>query len=203
MRNGTIYIFDDIIGKSEVMQEAIALSKRFAIKKMPVMIYGETGTGKEMFAQSIHNASPYMNGNFVAVNCAAIPDNLLESTLFGTVKGPSPAPWIVLVSLKKQRTALSFWMKSIPCPVALQAKLLRALQEKEVRRIGDTKNRKINCRILSAANKVPMEAIRSGEMREDLFYRLSTGWYSYRLCGSAVMIWIFWFAVLWKKVMKN
>ena len=175
MRNGTIYIFDDIIGKSEVMQEAIALSKRFAIKKMPVMIYGETGTGKEMFAQSIHNASPYMNGNFVAVNCAAIPDNLLESTLFGTVKGAFTGAMDSPGLFEKAENGSIFLDEINSMPIALQAKLLRALQEKEVRRIGDTKNRKINCRILSAANKVPMEAIRSGEMREDLFYRLSTG----------------------------
>ena len=76
MRNGTIYIFDDIIGKKRGHAGGHRLIQTVCHQKMPVMIYGETGTGKEMFAQSIHNASPYMNGNFVAVNCAAIPDNL-------------------------------------------------------------------------------------------------------------------------------
>ncbi len=175
MRNGTVYLFDDIIGKSEQMREAIDLAKRFAVKKMPVMIYGETGTGKEMFAQSIHNASPYMNGSFVAVNCAAIPDNLLESTLFGTVKGAFTGAVDSPGLFEKAENGTIFLDEINSMPIALQAKLLRALQEKEVQRIGDTKTRKINCRVLSATNKAPMEAIRCGEMREDLYYRLATG----------------------------
>lgn len=175
MGNGTIYIFDDIIGKSEVMQESIAMAKRFAVKRMPVMIYGETGTGKEMFAQSIHNASPNMNGNFVAVNCAAIPENLLESTLFGTVKGAFTGALDSPGLFEKAENGTIFFDEINSMPIILQAKLLRALQEKEVRRIGDTKTRKINCRVLSATNKAPAQAIREGEMREDLFYRLSTG----------------------------
>lgn len=175
MGNGTIYIFDDIIGKSEVMQESIAMAKRFAMKRMPVMIYGETGTGKEMFAQSIHNASPNMNGNFVAVNCAAIPENLLESTLFGTIKGAFTGALDSPGLFEKAENGTIFFDEINSMPIALQAKLLRALQEKEVRRIGDTKIRKINCRVLSATNKAPAQAIREGEMREDLFYRLSTG----------------------------
>ena len=175
MRNGTIYIFDDIIGKSESMQETIAMAKRFAVKKMPVMIYGETGTGKEMFAQSIHNASPYMSGAFVPINCGAIPETLLESTLFGTVKGAFTGAIDSPGLFEKAENGTIFLDEINSMPIALQVKLLRALQEKEVRRIGDTKTRKINCRILSATNKMPMEAIRDGEMREDLFYRLSTG----------------------------
>ncbi|MDO4541542.1 MAG: sigma 54-interacting transcriptional regulator [Bacillota bacterium] len=175
MRNGTIYIFDDIIGKSETIQEAIAMAKRFAVKKMPVMIYGETGTGKEMFAQSIHNASPYMAGNFVAVNCAAIPENLLESTLFGTVKGAFTGAIDSPGLFEKAENGSIFLDEINSMPISLQAKLLRALQEKEVRRIGNTKTRKINCRVISATNKNPSQAIANGEMREDLFYRLSTG----------------------------
>ena len=87
LENGTRYVFSDIVGNSSVMWNAIETAKRFAARNMPIMLYGETGTGKEMFAQSIHNASSYYRGPFVAINCAAIPENLLESTLFGVKKG--------------------------------------------------------------------------------------------------------------------
>lgn len=175
MRNGTIYIFEDIIGKSEVMQNTIAMAKRFAAKKMPVMIYGETGTGKEMIAQSIHNASPHLAGPFVPLNCAAIPDNLLESMLFGTVKGAFTGATDSEGLFEKAADGTIFLDELNSMPISLQAKILRALQEKEIRRIGDSKTRKINCRIISATNRLPAEAIRQNELREDLFYRLATG----------------------------
>lgn len=175
MRNGTFYIFDDIVYASEIMREMITMAKRFAAKKMPIMIYGETGTGKEMIAQSIHNASPFLAAQFVAINCAAIPENLLESLLFGTVKGAFTGATDSAGLFEKAENGTIFLDEINSMPIILQAKILRALQEKEVRRIGDDKTRKINCRIISAANKLPADAIRDGELREDLFYRLSTG----------------------------
>lgn len=175
LHNGTTYIFDDIIGESEALKSTITIARRFAGKKLPVMIYGETGTGKEMFAQSIHNASSSVSGPFIPINCAAIPENLLESILFGTVKGAFTGAIDSPGLLEKAENGSVFLDEINSMPIALQAKILRALQEKEVQRIGDSKTRKINCRIISATNKLPVEAIRDGELREDLFYRLSTG----------------------------
>lgn len=175
LHNGTYYVFDDIICGSEIMTEMISMAKRFASKRMPIMIYGETGTGKEMIAQSIHNASPYLSAQFVPINCAAIPENLLESLLFGTVKGAFTGALDSPGLFEKAEGGTVFLDEINSMPVALQAKILRALQEKEFRRIGDNKIRRINCRIISATNKLPDQAIIDGELREDLFYRLSTG----------------------------
>ncbi|MEE0777071.1 MAG: sigma 54-interacting transcriptional regulator, partial [Bacillota bacterium] len=175
MKNGTQYVFNDIIGESELMKNTIMMARRFAAKKLPVMIYGETGTGKEMFAQSIHNASPYVAGPFIPINCAAIPENLLESMLFGTVKGAFTGALDHAGLFEKAEGGSVFLDEINSMPMLLQAKILRVLQEKEVQRIGDSKTRKINCRIISATNQLPTEAIRSNSLREDLFYRLSTG----------------------------
>lgn len=175
LKNGTSYVFNDIIGESDAMKSTVTIAKRFASKQAPVMIYGETGTGKELFAQSIHNASQCFSGPFVPINCAAIPETLLESMLFGTVKGAFTGA-IDSPGLFEKAEGGSIFLDEInSMPIMLQAKLLRALQEKEVQRIGDNKIRKIDCRIISATNKLPEDAIRDNEMREDLFYRLSTG----------------------------
>ncbi len=175
MKNGTVYIFDDIIGESTIMKNTIETAKRFAAKKTPVMLYGETGTGKEMFAQSIHNASPTMHHHFVPINCAAIPENLLESILFGTVKGAFTGALDKEGLFEKAKGGTIFLDEINSMPIGLQAKILRVLQEKEVRRIGDNTTRSVDCRIISALNKQPFKAIQDGELREDLFYRLSTG----------------------------
>lgn len=175
LKNGTQYIFNDIIGESEIIKNTILIARRFATKKLPVMIYGETGTGKEMFAQSIHNASPFVSGPFVPINCAAIPETLLESILFGTVKGAFTGATDSPGLFEKAENGSVFLDEINSMPILLQAKILRALQEKEVQRIGDSKIRKINCRIISATNKLPSDAIRDGELREDLYYRLSAG----------------------------
>lgn len=175
LKNGTNYVFDDIVGQSDAIKSTITIAKRYAEKRAPIMIYGETGTGKEMFAQSIHNASPYLAGPFVPINCAAIPENLLESLLFGTVKGAFTGAIDSIGLFEKAENGTIFLDEINSMPIILQAKILRALQEKEVQRIGDSKLHKINCRIISATNKLPAEAIHDGELREDLFYRLSTG----------------------------
>lgn len=175
LQNGTKYVFDDIIGNSAPLRNAISTAKRFAAKQMPVMLYGETGTGKEMFAQSIHNASERYAGPFVAVNCAAIPDNLLESILFGTKKGAFTGAIDNVGMFEKAENGTLFLDEINSLPVYLQSKLLRALQEKEIQRIGEAQVRKINCRIVSATNEMPDVLISEGKMREDLYYRLSTG----------------------------
>lgn len=173
--NGTEYVFDDILGNSKAMQDTVSLAKRFAAKQMPVMLFGETGTGKEMFAQSIHNASVNYKGPFVAVNCAAIPDNLLESTLFGTKKGAFTGAVDSIGMFEKAENGTLFLDEINSMPIYLQSKLLRVLQEKEIQRLGDVTMRKINCRIISATNELPDKLMEEGRMREDLYYRLSTG----------------------------
>lgn len=175
LKNGTKYVFDDIVGQSEAIKSTINIARRFATKQAPILIYGETGTGKELFAQGIHNASPRASGPFVPINCAAIPDTLLESILFGTVKGAFTGATDSPGLFEKADGGTIFLDEINSMPLILQAKILRVLQEKEVQRIGDSKIRKTDCRVVSATNKLPEEAIRDGELREDLFYRLSTG----------------------------
>lgn len=171
--NGTIFSLDDIIGSSPLIKQALKQARKIAPTPSTVMIYGETGTGKELFAQGIHNASCYGSRPFIAVNCAAIPETLMESLLMGTVKGAfsgavdSPG----LCEQAENGTLFLDEINSLSLP--LQAKLLRLLQDKVVRRLGDKKERKINCRIISASNQSLYEMASKGLFREDLLYRLT------------------------------
>lgn len=175
LQNGTSYIFEDIYFECDAMRNAIAAARNYSEKDISVMIYGETGTGKEMFAQGIHNYSSSMKGPFVAVNCAAIPESLMESILFGTVKGAFTGASDREGLFEKAKGGTIFLDEINSMPLALQAKILRVLQENEVQRIGDSKVHKIFCRVLSAANKHPLDAVECGELRSDLYYRLSEG----------------------------
>lgn len=175
LKNGTDYTLDDIIGRSEAMVHAVSLARRLASRRLPVLLYGETGTGKELFAQGIHNASACAAGPFVAVNCAAIPETLLESMLFGVVKGAYTGAEDKEGLFEKAEGGSLFLDEINSMPLALQAKLLRAIEEKRIRRLGDNKTRKINCRVISAANREPLAAIAVGHLREDLYYRLAAG----------------------------
>lgn len=169
------YTFTDIIGHSDSIKKCIDEAKRFAISDSSVLITGESGTGKEMFAQSIHNESDRRRYNFVAVNCAAIPENLLESEMFGyeegsftgAKKGGKPG----LFELAHRGTI--FLDEIGEMPLQLQSKLLRALEEKEIRRVGSERNISIDVRVIAATNKNIRKLIADGEFREDLFYRLN------------------------------
>lgn len=168
------YHFDDLIHESKVMKDVIIKSKRYASTESNVIIVGETGTGKELFAQSIHNDSKRKNGPFVAVNCAALPESLLESELFGYVEGAftgtSKGGKIGLFEQAHKGTIFLDEISEIP--ISLQSKLLRVLQEKEIRRIGDEKVTSIDVRVLSATNKSLKAMVKKGEFRNDLLYRL-------------------------------
>ena len=166
------YTFDDILYKSSTMGLVVEQCRQVAKTDSSVMIYGETGTGKELFAQSIHNASSRANGPFVAVNCAALPENLLESLLFGSVKGAYTGAEnrAGLFEQANHGTLLLDEINSMN--ISLQAKLLRVLQEGRLRRVGGSQVISIDVRVLSNINVSPYEAIASNLLRQDLFYRL-------------------------------
>jgi arginine utilization regulatory protein len=167
------YRFEDIITKNVDMLENIKKAQLIADSSSAVMIYGETGTGKELFVQSIHNYSPRRNKPFIAQNCAALPENLFESLLFGAVKGAytGAEDRAGLFELADGGTLFLDEINSMS--INLQAKLLRVLQDGFIRRIGDTKDKKVNVRVITAMNVNPVDALRNRQIREDLFYRLN------------------------------
>jgi arginine utilization regulatory protein len=171
-KNGARYTFDTIIGKSPSIREVIESAKRAARTSSSVLVVGETGAGKELFVQSIHNASLRAGGPFISQNCAALPDTLIEGLLFGTARGAFTGA-VERPGLFEQAEGGTLFLDEInSLSMPLQAKLLRALQEKSIRRIGDTKDRSIDVRIIAALNEDPIEAISHQRLRKDLYYRL-------------------------------
>ena len=169
----TQYIFDDLVFTSEKMALAIDQAKIISSSYSPILIYGETGTGKEMFAQSIHNASLEANKPFVAINCGAIPSSLIESILFGTLKGAYTGAGERMGLFEEAKDGTLFLDEINSMPQDMQVKLLRVLQNKSVRRLGGTKNIDVNPRIIAAVNEDPITCIQQGILRSDLFYRLA------------------------------
>ena len=166
------YKFQDIICVSPAMSSVVAQCKQIADSSSSVMIYGETGTGKELFAQSIHNASRRADGPFLAINCAAIPENLLEGLLFGTERGAYTGAE-QRAGLFEQADGGTLLLDEInSMNINLQSKLLRVLQEGMVRRVGGIDEIPIDVRVLSNINIPPHRAIAENKMRQDLFYRL-------------------------------
>lgn len=166
------YQFDDIIYISSAMNKVVTRCKQIAQSDSSVMIYGETGTGKELLAQSIHNASRRANGPFLAINCAAIPDNLLEGLLFGTKKGAytGAESRAGLFEQTDGGTLLLDELNSMN--MILQSKLLRVLQDGMIRRVGGIEEIHVDVRVLSNINIPPYQAIEENKLRRDLFYRL-------------------------------
>jgi arginine utilization regulatory protein len=166
------YQFRDIIHISSAMSEVIKRCKRVAQSDSSVMIYGETGTGKELLAQSIHNASRRAGGPFMAINCAAIPENLLEGLLFGTEKGAFTGAER-RVGLFEQANSGTLLLDEInSMNISIQSKLLRVIQEGVIRRVGGMAEIHIDVRILSNINIPPYRAIEENRLRQDLFFRL-------------------------------
>ncbi|MET3292198.1 UNVERIFIED_CONTAM: arginine utilization regulatory protein [Brevibacillus sp. OAP136] len=173
LKGDTRFTFDEIIGESPAFQEVIENAKRASRTSSSVLIIGETGTGKELFAQSIHNESSRAAEPFIAQNCAALPDTLIEGILFGTKRGAftGAIERPGLFELANKGTLLLDEINSLS--PHLQAKLLRVLQEKKVRRVGDTKDIDVDVRIIATINEDPIDAINENRMRKDLYYRLS------------------------------
>jgi len=168
------YGFDRIIGRSAKMERLLQMLSKLAAGTAPILLTGESGTGKELFAKSIHQASPRSDGPFVALNCAAIPSELLESELFGHVRGSfSGAERDKKGLLEAAEGGTFFFDEVAELAPALQAKLLRAVEEGAIRRVGETRMRSIDIRVLSATNRNLKEEIAAGRFREDLYYRLN------------------------------
>lgn len=167
-------VFGTIIGTSPVIKESIELSKRVAKSTASILIRGESGTGKEVFARAIYKESG-CEGLFIPVNCSAVPDQLFESEFFGyesgAFTGASKKGKMGIFELANN--GVVFLDEIADLPMHMQAKLLRVLQEGEVRRVGAEKNREINCRIISATNKDLKKMVIDGTFREDLYFRLN------------------------------
>lgn len=170
-----VYHFDDIIGSAPALQSAIHIAKRFADSDSTVLIQAQSGTGKELMAQSIHNASERADGPFVAVNFAAITETLLDSELFGYVEGAfTGASRHGSIGLFEQANHGTIFLDEIgDASLSFQVKLLRVLQEREIRRVGSTVPIHIDVRIIAATNQDLKVLIRQGRFREDLYYRLN------------------------------
>ena len=169
-----IYKFNDIVGDSAPMKKVFSIMRRVAPTDATVLITGETGTGKELIAGAIHFNSNRAKNSFVKVNCAALPDNLLESELFGHEKGAFTGAHRQRVGRFEQANTGSIFLDEIgDMGMSTQAKILRVLQEHQFERLGGTQTIDVDVRVIAATNKDLTELMASGEFREDLFYRLN------------------------------
>lgn len=180
LRNNTpkadsaLHTFDSILGDSAVLKSVIALARKVAVTDVPVLLTGETGTGKELFAQSIHTASNRKAGPFMAINCSAFSKDLLESELFGHCAGAFTGAVKDKKGLFEVADKGTLFLDEVgEMDFGLQAKLLRVLETGEYIKIGDTKPTKVDVRIVSATNRALQEEIDNGRFRSDLYYRLS------------------------------
>lgn len=168
------YNFENIIGRSDALTEIFKLIEKIAATPSSVLIQGESGTGKELIAKAIHYNSPRADQPFIAINCAALPENLLESELYGYVKGAFTGAHNNKTGLFKAADGGTLFLDEVSeMPMTLQVKLLRALQEREFIPLGSTRAVTFDARIIAATNRNLEEEIADGRFREDLFYRLS------------------------------
>ncbi len=168
------YAFDKIVGRSEAMKSVYALMQQAIESNITVLIQGESGTGKELVARAIHFNSPRKAGPFVDVNCAAIPESLIESELFGHERGSFTGATMQRIGKFESANGGTIFLDEIADMQPLvQAKLLRVLQEREIQRVGGTGNIPINVRVIAATNRNLEAAVKAGQFREDLFYRIA------------------------------
>ncbi|MEG1958101.1 MAG: sigma 54-interacting transcriptional regulator [Lachnospiraceae bacterium] len=167
-----LYELDDIITKNETMKRMKTQISNAARNNTTVLIYGETGTGKELVAESIHTCSTRKEEPFIAQNCAAIPTTLLESIFFGTERGSYTGAENKKGLFELANHGTLFLDEINSMDFSIQAKILKALEEKKIRRVGGTKDIHIDAKIICAMNENPMEALKKGKIREDLFYRI-------------------------------
>ena len=162
------------IFRSAAMQEVVRTVERIAPSDVTILITGESGTGKEVIADLIHALSPRSKNKIIKINCAALPRELIESELFGSVKGAFTGAHTDREGLFRQAEGGTLMLDEISeMPVDTQSKLLRVLQDQEVRPVGGKSSYKTNCRLIASTNRKPEEAIKEGKLREDLFYRIS------------------------------
>ncbi|HWQ36048.1 MAG TPA: sigma-54 dependent transcriptional regulator [Blastocatellia bacterium] len=167
-------VFGKLVGSSQSMRMVYNVIEQVAGTSVSVLITGESGTGKEVVANTIHNLSPRSQNPFVAINCSAIPETLMESELFGHEKGAFTGAIARREGcFELANTGTLFLDEIAEMPAVLQAKLLRVLEDRKVRRLGSTREVPVDVRVLAATNKDPHEAVRKGELREDLLYRLN------------------------------
>jgi len=160
--------------RSSMMQDVVRTVERVAPSDVPILITGESGAGKEVIADLIHALSPRNKARIIKINCAALPRELIESELFGSVKGAFTGAHTDREGLFRQAEGGTLFLDEISeMPIDTQSKLLRVLQDQEVRPVGGKVTYKTNCRLLAATNRKPEDAIKDGKMREDLFYRIS------------------------------
>ena len=170
----TRYTLADLIGSSPGLLEARELARKMAARDNNILIQGETGTGKEIFAQGIHNLSPRRRQKFVAVNCAAFPENLIEGMLFGTVKGAFTGSADKVGLMEEANHGTLFLDELNSMSLGMQAKLLRALQERLIQRVGGTGYIPIDVRVIASCNEDAYALSETGRLRKDLFYRLAS-----------------------------
>jgi len=168
------FAFDHIIGNSAPLKQVLEMVEKVAVRDTSVLITGESGTGKELIAQAIHYNSPRREKRFMAINCGALPESLLESELFGHRKGAFTDAREDRIGLFEAADGGTLFLDEVgTLPMAMQKSLLRCLQEQEFMRIGDTQPTKVNVRILSATNADLQQSVNDGSFREDLYYRLN------------------------------
>lgn len=172
-KNGTSFSFDDLVGSSTDLKKVIQQAQNISLYNMDVLIVGETGTGKELFAQGIHNHSPRAREPFVAVNCAAIPETLLENTLFGSVKGAFTGATNQTGLFESAKGGTLFLDEINSLSLTLQSKLIRVLEERKIRKVGSNELIPIKCNIITASNEDPEKLIQENRLRLDLYYRIA------------------------------